>query len=70
MGSWDAMVDLDVEQVLWADRHGVFLGDLVSETAQGQPPRLAGLFDDLSEAWGHAHDLSISFEVIDLQTIY
>jgi hypothetical protein len=42
---------------------------LVSETAQGQPPRLAGLFDDLFEAWRHAHDLSISFEVIDLQII-
>jgi hypothetical protein len=63
------MVDLDVKEVLWADRRSVFLQDLLGETAQGQPPRLAGLFDDLSEAWGHAHDLSISFEVIDLQTI-
>jgi hypothetical protein len=62
-------VDLDVKQVLRADRRGVFLGDLVSETAQGQPPRLAGLFDDLSSAWGHAHDLSISFEVIGLHII-
>ena len=64
------MVDLDVKQVLRADRRGVFLQDLVSDTAQGQPPHLAGLFDDLSEAWRHAHDLSIAFEVIDLQTIY
>jgi hypothetical protein len=42
---------------------------LIGETAQGEPPCLAGLFDDLSEAWGHAHDLSVSFEAIDLQTI-
>jgi hypothetical protein len=64
------MVDLHVKQVLRADQRGVFLQDLVSETAQGQPPCLAGLFNDLSEAWRHAHDLSISFEFIDLQTIY
>jgi hypothetical protein len=63
------MVDLDVEQVLRADRRAVLLGDLIRKATQGPAAGLAGLFDDLSEACGHAHDLSISFEVIDLQTI-
>jgi hypothetical protein len=52
----DVMVDLDVEEVLRADGGAVLLQDLIGETAQGQPPRLAGLFNDLSEAWGHADD--------------
>jgi hypothetical protein len=48
----DAMVDRNVNEVLWADRSGVCTHNLVAETAQGQSPRLARLFDDLSEAWG------------------
>jgi hypothetical protein len=48
MRRWDAVVHLDVKEVLGTDRRGVFLQDLVSETAQGQSPCLAGLFDDLS----------------------
>jgi hypothetical protein len=51
---------------LEADRPSVLLAGLIGETAQGQPPRLAGLFDGLSEAWGPAPDLLISFESIDL----
>jgi hypothetical protein len=44
----DAMVDLDVEQVLWADGGAVCLGDLICEAAQGEASSVAGVFDDLS----------------------
>jgi hypothetical protein len=63
------MVDLDVKEVLEANGGGVVLHDVVGKAAQDQPPRLAGLFDDLSYAWERPHGLSISFEHIDLQTL-
>jgi len=69
MRRWDALVELDVKQILGAERRGVFLQDLVGETAQRQPPHLAGLFDDLSEPRAHAHDLLNSFVCIALQTL-
>ena len=65
----DAMVDLEVKEVLGADRRGIFLHDLVGGAAQRQPPHLAGLFNDLCEAWGHAHDLLNSFECSDPQAL-
>lgn len=48
MRGGDAMVYLDVEEVLGADGRAILLGDLVSEAAQGKASSVAGVFDDLS----------------------
>jgi hypothetical protein len=39
----DLIVDLDIKEVLGADRRAVLLLDLVGETMQGEPPRSAGV---------------------------
>jgi hypothetical protein len=46
-------VDLDIAEILRADGGGVILHDVVGEMTQGQPPRLAGLLDDVSKSWWH-----------------
>jgi hypothetical protein len=48
MRSGNAMVHLDVEEVLRANGGTVLCGNLVCEVAQGEASSLAGVFDDLS----------------------
>jgi hypothetical protein len=48
MGSGDAVVHLDIEQVLRADRSAILLRHPICEAAQRQSARLAGMFDDIA----------------------
>ena len=68
-GGGDAVVPFEIAEVWRAAGGAILFGDRFSKAAQGEASRLAGLFDDRSSAWGHAYDLSISCESIDLQTI-
>jgi hypothetical protein len=58
MRGGDAVVHLNIEEVLRADGGAIRLGDVVCEVAQGEPARSAILFDDTSSLyWPTRHPL-------------